>query len=187
MKATSLTENEKAQLHRLEAAVEAGVKASIVMIEAGKALAEIRTRQLYRDSAASWEEYVDRRFRITRRRADQLIAFAGVKAALDEMGTAVPDLSESAARTLVGLPAEDLQVVVAEAAAGPEGITPASIKKAASRRKAAKAKVRRPQRWRVPGAIVIVQWNRKATGTASDALAAAMRQAAGGDQANEAA
>ena len=159
MKGT-LTEAERIALSRLEATVEAGVTASLAVLEAGKALGEIRERQLYRD-AGTWEKYVETRFRISRRRADQMISFAGLKATLEEMGTRVPEMSEKASRTLAGLPAEDLKVVVAEAAASPEGVTAGSIRKAASRRKAAKAKVPRPVRLKVAGGIVEVALNAK--------------------------
>lgn len=158
---TTLTADERAVLTRLEATVEAGVKATLTVLEAGKALSEIRTRQLYRDSADSWETYVDRRFQITKRRADQMIAFAGVKATLEEMGTRVPEMSEKAARTLVGLPADELRVVVAEAAAAPGGVTAGTLRKAAAKRKAKAAKVPRPVRLKVPGAIVQVAINAK--------------------------
>jgi len=178
----TLTETERVQLRRLEATVEAGVSATLTVIEAGKALAAIRTRQLYRDTAASWDDYVQARFRITKRRADQLVAFAGVQDALEaaqeEMGTRVPTLSEKAARPLVGMDADTIREVVAEAAEDPAGVTPATIRKAASRRRKTKAaKVPRPRRYRVAGAIVVVTFNRKGTGSAIDALAAAMRQA----------
>lgn len=162
MKGT-LTADELAALTRLESTVEAGVSATLTVIEAGKALGEIRHRQLFRDSAGSWDEYVQARFRITRRRADQLISFAGVKAALEETGTRVPDLSEKAARPLVGLAPETVAEVVAEAAASPEGVTAGSLRKAASKRKAkAKVRVPRPVRFKVPGAVIEVAFNAKA-------------------------
>ena len=177
----TLTEAERVQLLRLEAAVEAGVSATLTVIEAGKSLATIRTRQLYRDTAASWDDYVQARFKITKRRADQLIAFAGVQDTLDavqeEMGTRVPTLSEKAARPLVGMDAETIKAVVAEAAESPEGVTAGSITKAARRRKAKAAKAPRPRRFRVPGATVVIEFNRKSNGSILDALAAALRQA----------
>jgi hypothetical protein len=176
----ALTEAERLALGKLESAVEAGVNATLSVIAAGKALAEIRERQLYRASGSSWEDYVHTRFRLSKRRADQMIAFAGVTDALDELrdesGTTVPDLSERAARPLAGMDAETIKAVVAEAAAGGE-ITPASIRKAAGRRKAKAARVPRPRRFKVPGAVVIVTFNRKSNGSAIDALAAAHRQA----------
>lgn len=177
MKGT-LTEAERTMLAKLEATVESGVQATLAVIEAGKALATIRDRQLYRDVAATWEDYVETRFRMTRRRADQLVAFAGVKAALDETGTRVPELSEKAARPLVGLSPDTITEIVAEAAGSPEGVTAGSIRKAASKRKKPKAaKVAKPQRFKVAGAIVQVVFNRKGTGSAIDALTAALRQA----------
>lgn len=179
MKAT-LTDNEKAMLTRLEATVEVGVKASLAVLEAGKALGEIRSRQLHRDSAASWDEYVQARFKITKRRADQMIAFAGVSEAIKEvskeMGTTVPIFGERAVRPLVGLATETVAEVIAEAAGTPAGITPATIRKAAARRKPKAAKVPRPRRFKVPGATVVVTWNRKGSGNVLEALAAAMRQ-----------
>lgn len=177
----TLTEAERMQLRSLEATVDAGVSATLAMIDAGKALATIRDRQLYRDSAASWELYVETRFRITRRRADQVISFAGVSEVIETVsqktGTAVPVLSERAIRPLVGMAPETIKAVVAEAAEEADGITPATLRKAASRRKPAKAKAPRPRRYKVPGAIVTVVFNRKASGSAVEALAAAMRQA----------
>jgi hypothetical protein len=186
----TLTEAERVQLQRLEAAVEAGVSATLTVIEAGKSLATIRTRQLYRDTAASWDDYVQSRFKITKRRADQLIAFSGVQNAVDavskEMGTMVPILSERAARPLVGMDADTIKAVVAEASESPEGVTAGTITKAARRRKAKAAKVARPRRFKVAGAIVSVTFNRKGTGSAIDALTAALRQAEAEAQANAA-
>jgi hypothetical protein len=173
----TLTADEKAALARLERTVEAGVSATLVVLDAGKALAEIRSRQLYRDSASSWDSYVEERFRISKRRADQMIAFAGVKAALEEMGTAVPNFSERAARPLVGLSPETINEVVAEAAATPDGVTPASIRKAAGRRKAKASRAARPRRFKVPGAVVVVTFNKRGSGQAVEALTAALRQA----------
>lgn len=158
----TLTEAERTMLSRLEASVEAGVTASLAVLEAGKALGEIRNRQLYRD-VGTWDQYVETRFRISRRRADQMIAFAGVKATLEEMGTAVPKMSERAVRPLVGLSQETISEIVTEASASPEGVTPATIRKAASRRKAkGKARVPRPVRLKVPGAVVEIAFNAKA-------------------------
>lgn len=178
MKGT-LTTDELVALTRLEAAVEAGVSATLTVLEAGKALAEIRDRQLFRDSSASWDKYVTDRFKITRRRCDQMIAFAGVKAVLDETGTRVPDLSEKAARPLVGLSPDTISEIVTEAAGSAEGVTAGSIRKAAAKRRKSKAaKVLRPRRFKVPGAVITVTFNRKFTGSLIEALEAAIRQAA---------
>ena len=182
MPKATLTPDEQAALARLERTVEAGVSATLTVLEAGKALAEIRRRQLYRDTNASWDSYVQERFKITKRRADQLVSFAGVQDALDdvqrEMGTAVPTLSERASRPLVGMSPETIHEVVAEAAAAPEGITAGTIRKAASKRRRSKAsKVPKARRFKVPGAVVTITFNRKGNGSALDALQAAFRQA----------
>jgi hypothetical protein len=181
----TLTEAERIALSRLEATVAAGVTASNAVLEAGKALNEIRSRQLYRD-AGTWEKYVETRFRISKRRADQMVSYAGVKAALDEMGTRVPEMSEKAARPLVGLSPDTITEIVAEAAASPDGVTAGSIRKAASRRKAkAKVRVPRPVRLKVAGAVVEVAFNAKGAATGFNvqaaleaAIEAARRQAA---------
>jgi hypothetical protein len=139
-------------------------------------LREIRQRQLYRHVAASWEAYLELHG-LTRRRADQLVAAAGVFEAVEsvsqETGTAVPSLSERAIRPLVGLPPEEVTEAVIEAASSSDGITPASIRKAAGRRRKAKAaKAPRPARFRVPCGIVVVTLNRKAAAAGIDIEAA---------------
>ena len=191
--AGTLSEIEAVRLAKLESAIEAGVNVMDAVHEAGKALAEIRDRQLYRDSAATFEAYVDQRFRITARRAGQLIAFSGLKTSLEEMGTRVPEtLSEKAARPLTGLSVQAAAEALAEAASSPEGVTAASIRKAAGRRKAKSGKAKkalRPVRFKVPGWCVIATPNKKASGDVIEALRAALRQAEaeGADQAREAA
>jgi hypothetical protein len=184
----TLTDEELIALGTLEAKVDAAVEAARTVLEAGKALAEIRNRQLFRDTAATWDGYCQVRFRMTKRRADQMIAFAGVRDAIEEMGTSGSHLSERATRPLVGMAADTIREVVAEAAGSDDGITPATIRKAATRRKAkAKAtKVRRPQRFKVPGATIEVRWNKKASGSVIEALQAAIK-AAQADQAADAA
>jgi hypothetical protein len=115
------------------------------------------------------------------RRADQLIVFAGLSAAIEEVsresGTEVPVLSERAVRPLAGLAVEDAKAAIREAAAD-GGLTPRSIGKAASSRKAKsrKASVPRPVRLRVPGGIVTVELNR--AGVAAGATVATLLTAA---------
>lgn len=187
----TLTPDEQAVLARLEQTVEAGVQASLTVLEAGKALAEIRDRQLFRDTSKSWETYVETRFKISRRRADQMISFAGVQETLQKTGTRVPDfVGEVTLRPLAGLDEQAITEAFNEAASSPDGLTVASVRKAAARRKKAKAGPARPRRFRVPGATVTITFNRKSTGSAIDALAAAIRQAEDellAAQANEAA
>lgn len=172
MRPDSLTADEQRQLARLEAQVEAGVSSIMQMIEAGKALGTIRDRQLFRLSG-SWEDYVSSRWKITKRRADQLIGFAGVNETLHKMGTVVPKMSERAVRPLVGMDAETVEEVISEASEDPAGVTAASIRKAVAKRKKPKAtKAPRPVRLKVPGAIVVVTLNRKASAAGIDIEAA---------------
>jgi hypothetical protein len=130
----------------------------------------------------TWEAYLQRHG-LTRRRADQLVSAAGVLNAVaerveTETGTAVPDLSERALRPIVGMDADQAVEVMVEAAGDPAGITPATIRKAAAKRRTkAKAKAHRPRRYRVPGGIVTVEWNRKGNGSVIEALTAALAQA----------
>lgn len=187
----SLTEEHT--LHRLEALVDAGVAASSAVLEAGRALAEIRSRQLYRVTGDSWEGYVQARFGLSRRRCDQMISFAGVADTLEGSGTPVPpSLSEGAARPLVGLDAEAVAEIVAEASAAPGGISPATIRKAAAKRrkpKAGKASAWRPRRWKVQGWVIVATPNRKASIPPAEALrqAQAQEEAEAGNQDREAA
>lgn len=176
-KPSALTADERAALHRLERVVEAGLPHISAMIEAGKALAEIRDRQLFRASASSFALYLRDRWELTGRRAAQLIQFAGIQAAVDEiMGDAAPQLTERAARPLAGLSDEDRREAIIEAAA--EGMTPAAVGKAASRRKKSK-RPPRPVRLKVPGGIVTVEVNRKgvSAGTTVEAMLTAAIEA----------
>jgi hypothetical protein len=181
----TLSHEERREFEKLDEAVGLGMRAAKVVIAAGRALKVIRDRQLFRDTVATWEAYLDRHG-LQRRRADQLIQAAEVLDAVAEVvstktGTTVPsfeEMTERTARNLVGMDAETAAEVVLEAAATPDGLTPATIKAAASKRRKAKAaKVPRPQRFRVPGATVTVVFNRKSNGVAVEALQAAIRQA----------
>lgn len=177
----SLSDNERTILARLESAVDDAVEAIPRMIEAGKALHEIKARQYYRDQAKTWPEYVEARFKMTARRADQLIVFAGLTAAIEavseETGTTVPVLSERAVRPLAGLSEQDAKDAI-RAAAADGGLTPRSIDKAATSRKAKsrKASIPRPVRLRVPGGVVTIEVNR--AGVAAGATVATLLTAA---------
>jgi len=164
--ADQLTAQDRADFMRLNEAVGRAAKAAKAVLDGGRALAEIRDRQLFRTVGKTWEKYLEAHG-LTRRRADQIIAAAAVFEAVEEVsqkvGTTVPTLSERALRPLVGLPAEQAVEAVAEAASSPAGITPATIRQAAGRRKKTKAaKAPRPRRFKVPGGIVVVELNAKA-------------------------
>lgn len=157
-KAGVLTPDEEALLGRLEEAVEAGLPHIKAMIEAGKALAEIRDRQLYRRTAATWPLYLRDRFALTGRRANQMIVFAGLVAEVEEIVGGTPELTERAVRPLAGLADDDRREAIVEAAA--DGLTPAAIRKSVAKRKKSK-RPPRPVRLRLPGGIVVVEINRK--------------------------
>lgn len=173
-RAVTLTAEERAALAILERSVDAGLPHVAAMIEAGKALAEIRDRQLYRAAAPTFALYCRDRFTLTTRRAAQLIQFAGIQALVEEIvGEDAPTLTERAARPLTGLADEDRREAIQEAAA--DGMTPAAIAKAATRRKKSK-RPPRPVRFKVPGATVVIEINRK--GAASGVtIEAALRAA----------
>lgn len=181
----TLTHEERKLFDKLDQAVALATRAAKVVIEGGRALGTIRDRQLYRDVVPTWEEYLERHG-LTRRCADQLVAAAQAldavaEAVREKTGTVVPELSERAIRPLVGLAPETAAEAVIEAAASPEGITPASVRKAAARRKAkAKVRVPRPVRFKVPGAVIELTFNAKGAAGGFNvpaALAAALDQA----------
>ena len=175
---STLTADEEATRDRLERTVETGVAASLAVLEAGKALHELRTRELYRDTHRTWELYIQSRFKMTRRRADQMVAYAGLHAAVEETGTRVPDsVSETTIRPLAGLSMEDQVDAFREAADSSEGVTKATIRRAAAKRKKGKAAaIPKERRFRVPGASVIVKFTRKSDGSVVAALQSALRQ-----------
>ena len=168
MPAATLTYEEQREFKRLDEAVVMGVKAAKVVMAAGAALARIREGQLFRDTAPTWEGYL-KGHGLTRRRADQLIQAArvieGVEEVLAESGTTVPALAtvtESSARQLAGLDKRTAAEAVAEAAASKDGLTPATLKAAASKRRPSKRKgIPRPVNVKVPGGIVTVTFNGK--------------------------
>jgi hypothetical protein len=180
-KDNDMTPEDRRDFNRFDEAVGLAARAAKVVIDGGRALKAIRDRQLYRAVAETWEAYLERHG-LTRRRADQLVAAAGVLDAVservkDEIGTAVPDLSERALRPLISMDADQAVEVMVEAAGDPAGITPATIRKAAGRRAKAKVKAYRPRRYKVPGGIVTVEWNRKGNGSVIEALTAALAKA----------
>jgi hypothetical protein len=182
---STLTHEEKKLFERLDQAVGMATRAAKVVIEGGRALGVIRDRQLFRDVVPTWEEYLERHG-LTRRRADQLVAAAQALDAVAEAvqtktGTTVPileELTERTARQLVGMDADTAAEAVIEAASSPEGVTAGSIRKAVAKRKKSKAaKVPRPRRFKVPGAVVTITFNRKSDGSTLNALAAATNMA----------
>jgi len=115
-----MTPEDRRDFNRFDEAVGLAAKAAKVVIDGGRALKAIRDRQLYRAVAETWEAYLERHG-LTRRRADQIVAAAGVLDAVAErveaeIGTAVPDLSERALRPLISMDADQAVEVMVEAA-----------------------------------------------------------------------
>jgi hypothetical protein len=163
----ALTAAEEKQLASLEQAIGEGMAATERVTRAGQALAEIRSKQLFRGRFDSFSTYCLARWNLTPRRCNQLVQFAGLQALLEEvsaeMGTRVPTLSEPASRPLSGLPPEEAREALLEAASSPEGVTAATVRAAAAKRKKGRQPaIPRPWRTKVPGATVLVTFNGKA-------------------------
>lgn len=160
-----MTDKERRERDAAEAVVLRGLKAVDAVREAGRALHTIKSRDWWRDTHDSWLLYVESRFKISGRRAHQLIEFStftdAVAEAIGTSGTAVT-LSERALRPLADVQPEELHVVVAEAVAASGGKEPtrAAIRAAVATRKKSKrrpAKVEKPRTLRVGGAKVVIQ------------------------------
>jgi hypothetical protein len=159
-----MTDKERQLRDTAEAVVLRGLKAVDAVKEAGKALHTLKSRDLWRDTHDSWQQYVQERFGISARRAHQLTEFSQftdvVAEAIGTSGTAVT-LTERALRPLADVEPEEVQDVVAEAvaASGGKEPSPAAIRAAvAGRRKGKKkpAKTEKPRTFRVGGAKVTI-------------------------------
>lgn len=164
--ASDLSDQDRNDLAVLERDVEAGVRAADAVEAAGRALVLIRDRQLYRGSHDTFQGYCLLRWNMSARRARQLMVFVevadDVAAVARDLGTVAPSVSERSTRPLAGLEPQERREAIAEAAASPEGITPATIAKAAEKRRKPKRRaVPRPVRLKVEGGVVIVVLNRR--------------------------
>jgi hypothetical protein len=159
----AMTDKERELRDRAEAVVLRGLKALDAVKEAGRALHTLKSRDLWRDTHDSWQQYVQERFGITSRRAHQLTEFSNftdvVAEAIGTSGTAV-SLTERALRPLADVQPEEVRDVVAEAVAASGGgePTPAAIRAAVATRKkkSTKVKVDKPRTFRVGGAKVTI-------------------------------
>jgi hypothetical protein len=94
-----LTPSEQQQLTELETAIERGFQ---TFLEVGAALAAVRDARLYRAEYATFEDYCQARWGMTRRNANHLIGAVDV---VDSLGTTVPKPSnERQARALGKVP-----------------------------------------------------------------------------------
>ena len=115
-----LTSEELAERHRLELKVERA------FYEAGKALAELRSRRLYRSSHKTFEAYCHERFGFQRRHPYQLIEAAAVVDNLCASSAQILPTSEYQVRSLTALEPEEQCQVWQEAINQAGGKVPAS-------------------------------------------------------------
>ena len=156
LKTGHLTAEERATLKRLEEKIQAGL---VQLMDAGLALSAIRDQQLYREQFETFDAYCQARWKMTARRAYQLIEAAGVA---ENVNPGSHILTEKAARELAKLPRGE-QIDAWDEAAGqvePGEVVPARLvaetveKRRPARRRKAKPK---PIRLKVPGGLVIVE------------------------------
>jgi hypothetical protein len=180
-----LTPNELSRLNQLRQTIREGLKS---WVAAGQALREVKDRQLYRQTAATFEQWAEIEFQLTGRRLTQLIDAAEqwgrIVAELPDAANGPPP-SERALRELRALPPGERIAAYADAIASEptepiDTPKPPSVKRVAeavARRKQSGKKSRpKPARFRVPGAVVTVEWNAKGDGDAAAALQAALDQ-----------
>jgi len=168
----TLSYDEQVEFNRLDADVGMACKAAGVLEKGAAALTRIRDAQLWRDVAGSWEGYLVLHS-ISERRANQIIHAFKIKSDFSgKTGTAVPELSERSLRPLAGMNTTDAVETLSIAAADAEGLTPASIRRAAAKRKTKGIRVPKAIRVPVPGAIVVVEFNRKGVATGFDEIIA---------------
>jgi hypothetical protein len=104
----ALTAQEKIRKEQLERVVEHGLAQ---FLEVGKALAELRSRRLYRTHFATFEDYVRTRFGLARSSVDQLIRSASTAQQLLDNGLSLPEgTTESMIRPISALPGDELKV-----------------------------------------------------------------------------
>ena len=174
---SALTSAERVELQQCVETVRRGFRS---FMEAGAALDKIRTRQLYRESHRSFEEFAESEFNLSGRRLHQLIESVRFVESLKTVSPNAPlPTVEAAVRPLAGLSPVDQVEAYQEAVqvAGGQAPTPRQVREAAEKRRATKPGKRlpRPVRFKVPGAIVVVTPN-KSFDTVEAALRAALAQ-----------
>lgn len=145
------------RLQELTATAKRGLAA---YAETGAALESIRTEELWRLAAPTWDSWCHQELRLSARRVEQLIEAARTFNTFSAAGIAPPS-TERVARELAGLPADAAIAVWQEATevAGDKEPTAAVVAKAAAKRKPKKKNrrpVSRPATFKVPGANVKV-------------------------------
>lgn len=185
--ANQLSADEISRFHHLKQVVRDGIKG---WHAAGKALCEIRDKQLFRQSFGTFEEFCVQEMALTPRRVSQLVdaaTFLDRTAAEAPAATTTKAPSEQAVRELKALPEGERVAAYAEAVALESKAAgkltppkPSTVRAAVAARnaKAGRRTKPRPVTLRVPGASVTIRWNGKGDGDAAAALAAAAAQIA---------
>ena len=168
----TLSHAEQVEFNALDQAVGMACLAATVVEKGAAALTRIRDGQLWRDVANSWDDYLTRHS-LSARRANQIIHAFKIKTEFSgKTGTVVPELSERSMRPMAGMTTDEAVETLSIAAADAEGITPASIRRAVSQKKSKGVKVPKSVRMPVPGAIIVIEWNRKGVTTGFDGIVA---------------
>lgn len=145
------------RLQELTATAKRGL---VAYAETGAALESIRTEELWRLTAPTWESWCHQELGIGPRRVEQLIEAAKTFATFTKAGVSPPS-TERVARELAGLPTDAAIAVWQEAteAAGDKEPTATLVAKAAAKRKPKKKNrraVAKPATFKAPGANVRV-------------------------------
>ena len=187
-----LSDSERDTLTKLEQVVTTGLHS---FAAAGKALRLIRDKQLYREQAETFEDFVAVRWNMSRQHAGRLIAAAEVVENLSPTGSA--PVTERQARPLASLPPtaqreawEEVLQTSPKDDRGEPVVSAEAVAAAVSKRrksKRSKVKIAKPSRYKVPGATVVVIPNRKFGGDYAGAIQAALTKASSGEQHREAA
>lgn len=180
--ANMLTAEEASRFDHLKQRIRDGIKA---WHAAGKALVEIRDRQLYRAGYKTFEEFASGEFGLGERRIRQMIEAATT---WEETASRLPPGSpqtppvEQVVRDLKTLPADERPAAYMEAAAAESAAAgrtappkPKTMRRVIADRnaRAGRRTTPKPMTIRVPGGIVRITWNSKGSGDAAAALAAA--------------
>lgn len=175
-KVARLSADEARDLARLETEVTEGLRH---FRKAGLALKAIRDRQLYRATHETFEAFVLDRWGLSKSHAYRVMDAAEIaeNLKLSPMG----DVGERTLRPLAGLDAENQAEAWAEATAASDGRPTAAAVEAAATKRKPKRKRAKPKkvRFRVPGATVVIEPNKRFDGDQAGALRAALAKIEG--------
>jgi hypothetical protein len=149
-----LTADERTTLNGLEDVVQRGIG---TFMEVGTALQQIRESRLYRDEFATFAEYIETRWQMSKRHADRLIEAAEVSATMAEMGPMGPT-SERQARALAPLKNDPPAMAEAYVEASADGkATGRTIQKAVAKRVIPKPSATKPTKPRPPVRVCLIR------------------------------